>query len=83
MSIEQNEKSKYKIAVLLIPFWGHLNPVAGMVNELVKKYKANVIFYGNKENKTLIESIGASFRQYSYYPTAEYMAQSAKEKTMT
>jgi hypothetical protein len=80
MSIEQNEKAKYKIAVLLIPFWGHLNPVAGMVNELVNKYKANVIFYGNKENKTLIESIGASFRQYSYYPTAEYMAQLAKEK---
>ena len=80
MSIEQNEKAKYKIAVLLIPFWGHLNPVAGMVNELVKKYKANVIFYGNKENRTLIESIGASFRQYSYYPTAEYMAQLAKEK---
>jgi len=79
-SIEKNEKAKYKIAVLLIPFWGHLNPVAGMVNELVKKYKANVIFYGNKENKTLIESIGASFRQYSYFPASEYMAQLAKEK---
>lgn len=80
MSCERNQKLNYKIVVLLLPAWGHMNPVSGMVHELVNNYKTKIIFYGNKENQKLIESTGASFRKYSYFPMSEFMMRLAKEK---
>ncbi len=75
-----NSQKKYKIVCLLMPFWGHLNPLSGMINELINKYGADILIYGNIENKKLIESTGATFKLYPYYPTTEYMLQVAKDK---
>lgn len=83
MSMRLNSKEKpssYKIAVLIMPAWGHINPIAGIIRELLSRYPdATVLFYGNKENQALIEATGASFRLYAHFPIAEYMLQLAKD----
>lgn len=56
-----------KIVFMILPFWGHVNPSLGMVQELVRQ-KAKVIFYSNPEFRDVVTKAGAEFREYSYYP---------------
>jgi UDP:flavonoid glycosyltransferase YjiC (YdhE family) len=61
--------STKKIFFLIPPALGHINPVLGLVNELVK-LNHTVIFYGNETHREIIEKTGAQFRLYSH-PTLD------------
>mgnify|MGYP002784816031 FL=1 len=54
-----------KVFVLSLPASGHVNPVSGIITELVKK-NVHVIMYSNEEYKSLIERTGAEYRQYNF-----------------
>ncbi|RNA39505.1 MGT family glycosyltransferase, partial [Brachionus plicatilis] len=56
-----------KIFVLILPEIGHINPVTGIIRELVHNRNCEVIFYGRLKQKDLIESTGAKFREYRFY----------------
>lgn len=60
-----------KAFVIVPPAFGHINPISGLVYELLRKSNGNneglnltVIFYGNEENRQAIERTGAQFRKY-------------------
>jgi len=63
---------KKKILIFAVPFYGHVNPMTGMIYELVNKNTYEVIFYGSEEMRTLIEKTGAEFRLYSYFPMQKF-----------
>ncbi|CAF0716166.1 unnamed protein product [Brachionus calyciflorus] len=53
-----------KIFIMVLPSFGHINPITGLASELVLKQKYEIFFYGNDEHKDVIERTGAIFRQY-------------------
>ena len=57
--------SPKKIFFIIPPAFGHVNPVTGLANELVKR-NHKVIFYGNQEQREIIEKTGAEFRLYAH-----------------
>jgi UDP:flavonoid glycosyltransferase YjiC (YdhE family) len=54
-----------KVFVLLPVATGHINPVTGIVSELVK-HNVDVIFYGRSQYKDTIERTGATYREYTH-----------------
>lgn len=59
-----------KILVFIVPMVGHINPVLGVINELVKN-KAKVIFYSTNQFKETIERTGSEFREYSFFANSQ------------
>ena len=57
-----------KVFILLVPAWGHVNPITGIVRELTNK-NVQVVFYASSQYKALIENTGATYREYSYFPS--------------
>ena len=57
-----DEQKRYTILVLCPPAYGHLNPMASLVNEITKNTSVKVIFFGNAEHRELIEKTKAEFR---------------------
>lgn len=55
-----------KIFFLFPSVSGHINSVFGLVNELCKNADIECVFYGNEENREIIEHIGAQFRLFSH-----------------
>jgi MGT family glycosyltransferase len=53
----------FKIFVHSLPASGHVNPMSGVVERLVKEYKAKVYWYSTEQFKTIIENTGAEFRE--------------------
>ena len=60
------EKKQYKILVLVMSAYGHLNPIASFVSELAKNKNLKIIFYGNQECQKIIENTKAEFRSYNH-----------------
>ena len=52
----------YKILVVVMPAYGHLNPMASFINELAKTPNFKIIFPGNECDRKLIEGTKAEFR---------------------
>ena len=52
---------EFKILVLVIPAYGHLNPMTSFINELGKNRNLKIVFPGNEADRKLIESTGARF----------------------
>lgn len=58
-----------KILVVNLPFWGHINPTLGIVNELVRR--GHTVDYINSNRcKREIEASGANFIPYKNKPNA-------------
>lgn len=72
-----------KIFVFILPEIGHINPVNGIVRELVQNRKCEVVFYGRQNQKELIESTGAKFRQYKFYQDGDAALKPLKEDPFT
>nr|QVK45639.1 UDP glucuronosyltransferase [Brachionus paranguensis] len=72
-----------KIFVLILPEIGHINPVTGIVRELVHNRNCEVIFYGRFKHKDLIESTGAKFREYKFYQDDNAILKPLKEDPYT
>nr|QNH67989.1 UDP-glucuronosyltransferase-like protein 7 [Brachionus koreanus] len=72
-----------KIFVLVLPEIGHINPVNGIVKELVHKKNCDVIFYGRHDQRELIESTGAKFREYKFYEDGNTALKPLKEDPFT
>jgi UDP:flavonoid glycosyltransferase YjiC (YdhE family) len=66
---KQRKNMAKKILVIAMPHSGHINPLACVIHELKKQNQdSDIIFYGNLNNKNLIEATGSTFRKYEYYP---------------
>lgn len=61
-----NLTPKKKIFILIPSTSGHINPVSGLVYELCHRHNVDCVFYGNVENRELIERTGATFRLFSH-----------------
>lgn len=55
-----------KVFIIFPSTSGHINPVSGLVYELCHKHNVKCYFYGNVENRELIESTGATYRLFSH-----------------
>ncbi|CAF0717507.1 unnamed protein product [Brachionus calyciflorus] len=77
------ETKKTKIYILIFPDTGHVNPIAGIVEVLVKNKNCDVVFYGRKGQKDLIERTGAQFRQYRFYRDGNSISKPLKEDPFT
>lgn len=64
-------ESSKKIFIIFPSTSGHINPVSGLVYELVHTHRVECIFYGNVENRELIERSGARFRLFTHRNFAE------------
>ena len=63
-----------KCFVLVLPEYGHLNPVASVIEELISSNsseKMEIIFYATRKFQPLIERTGATFREYVYVQDEE------------
>jgi UDP:flavonoid glycosyltransferase YjiC (YdhE family) len=58
-------KKPRKVFVLVPPMTGHINPITGIISELIKQ-NVEVTFYSTSNYKPLIEKCGATFREYKY-----------------
>lgn len=65
------ENDNLKVIILVIPFWGHINPISGLAYELAKQKNCKIIFYGNEEHKAIIQATGSEFRCYKNFPINE------------
>lgn len=54
-------EEQYKVLVLVIPAYGHLNPMTSFINELAKNKNLKIFFPGNEVDRKLIESTKAQF----------------------
>ena len=52
---------EFKILVLVIPAYGHLNPMTSFINELGKNRNLKIVFPGNEVDRGLIEATKATF----------------------
>ena len=57
-------KNKLKGVVLMAHGSGHVNPVLGLIHELVHKHKHKIVFYNVPRNRFLVESTCASFASF-------------------
>lgn len=64
-------ENKKKIFILVLPSFGHINPICGLAKELAVKQKYELIFYGNLEHKDVIDRTGSTFRQYKNLQIAD------------
>jgi MGT family glycosyltransferase len=56
-----------KLFIFSPPTSGHINPISCLVHEICHKSpNIDCTFYGNEENRELIEKTGAKFRLYSH-----------------
>lgn len=69
--MSSSSAKKFKIFVIFQSTSGHINPVSGLVSELCKRPDVECVFYGNVENREIIEKIGAQFRLYSHRNMAD------------
>jgi UDP:flavonoid glycosyltransferase YjiC (YdhE family) len=60
------EKQK-KVAIMVPPASGHLNPAVCLANELVKNQGMHVTVFSSENYRNLIEKSGSVFRAYSYF----------------
>jgi UDP:flavonoid glycosyltransferase YjiC (YdhE family) len=74
-------EKKQTAYILVPPVYGHIFPITGIAHELTKK-NFNVIFYGNIENREVIEKTGAQFRLY-VHPTMASFKPTAIQKQST
>ncbi|CAF1063120.1 unnamed protein product, partial [Brachionus calyciflorus] len=56
-----------KVFVIPYPQHGHINPMLGMVHELVHDHNYQVIFYATEEFKDSVIKTGATYRPYKYF----------------
>ena len=78
---EQNEN--FCLFLLVFPEIGHINPVNGIVKELIQSKGCEVIFYGRHWQKNLIQSTGSTFREYKFYLDDNAKSKSLKEDIYT
>jgi UDP:flavonoid glycosyltransferase YjiC (YdhE family) len=74
-------EEKCKIVFLVIPYSGHVNCTLPLVSELVTKHNAHAIFCGIEPHREQIQSAGAEYRPYSYYPLEFLQRKSEKEES--
>lgn len=60
-------ESNKKIMILCVPLSGHVNALAGVACELVKR-EVKVIFYAIDEYRDIVTKSGAEFREYPQMP---------------
>jgi UDP:flavonoid glycosyltransferase YjiC (YdhE family) len=53
-----------KVFVIVTAASGHINPVTGVVKELIDREKCDVVFYGLEKYREIIEKSGAEYRPY-------------------
>nr|QNH68003.1 UDP-glucuronosyltransferase-like protein 7 [Brachionus rotundiformis] len=72
-----------KIFVLILAEIGHINPVAGIVKELIRNENCQVVFYGRNKHRDMIELTGAKFRAYKHYQDGDACLKHLKEDPYT
>lgn len=73
-------KEKKKVFLFAMAASGHINPLAGIISELVKN-NVHVVFYSTAQFKPLVEKLGAEYREYTYYPTTLGQRKSLSESS--
>ena len=80
MSTTTRMKKKTKIVVIAVPFFGHINPITGLIYELISSQQADVIFYGCEQVRKVIEKTGAEYRAYPYFPIERFRSKPNRRK---